>query len=85
MATYDSLPVVPVGKNGASMPLIGFGTCCRKSSTGALLIRSTLDFLAAGGRLIDTAEMYGNHKDHGMTYNYKLLKHGINNHFGMLY
>ena len=63
MATYDSLPVVPVGKNGASMPLIGFGTCCRKSSTGPLLIRSTLDFLAAGGRLIDTAEMYGNHKD----------------------
>ena len=63
MATYDSLPVVPVEKNGASMPLIGFGTCCRKSSTGALLIRSTLDFLAAGGRLIDTAEMYGNHKD----------------------
>ena len=63
MATYDLLPVVPVGKNGANMPLIGFGTCCRKSSTGALLIRSTQDYLAAGGRLIDTAEMYGNHKD----------------------
>jgi len=45
------------------MPLIGFGTCCRKSSTGKPLIQSTRDYLAAGGRLIDTAQMYGNHRE----------------------
>ena len=45
------------------MPLVGFGTCCRKSSTGKPIIQSTRDYLAAGGRLIDTAQMYGNHRD----------------------
>ena len=61
--TTHLLPALPVGTNGAKMPVVGFGTCCHKSSTGAPLIRSTLEYLSAGGRLIDTAEMYGNHKD----------------------
>ena len=45
------------------MPAIGFGTCCRASSTGEPLVRSTLDYLSLGGRLIDTAQMYKNHRD----------------------
>ena len=61
--TRRSWFALPVGANGGEMPFVGFGTCCRKSSTGAPLVRSTLDYLAAGGRLIDTAQMYGNHQD----------------------
>lgn len=45
------------------MPLIGFGTCCRASAKGKPLIRSTLIYLSSGGRLIDTAQMYDNHRD----------------------
>ena len=59
--TRRSWFALTVGVNGGEMPVVGFGTCCRKSSTGAPLIRSTI--LQRGGRLIDTAEMYGNHQD----------------------
>jgi diketogulonate reductase-like aldo/keto reductase len=44
------------------MPRIGFGTCCRKSANGPPLIKSALAYLAEGGRLIDTAQMYNNHR-----------------------
>eukprot|EP00747_Dinoflagellata_sp_TGD_P130618 gnl/TRDRNA2_/TRDRNA2_174848_c8_seq2.p1 gnl/TRDRNA2_/TRDRNA2_174848_c8~~gnl/TRDRNA2_/TRDRNA2_174848_c8_seq2.p1 ORF type:complete len:312 (-),score=31.96 gnl/TRDRNA2_/TRDRNA2_174848_c8_seq2:340-1275(-) len=57
--------VAPLHLNGSALPMppIGFGTCCRDSSRGERLIESTNIFLANGGRLIDTAQMYGNHKD----------------------
>ena len=45
------------------MPRLGFGTCCRASSQGQAIIDSTLEYLRQGGRLIDTAQMYDNHKD----------------------
>ena len=45
------------------MPAIGFGTCCRKSALGPPLIKSTKSYLAQGGRMIDTAQLYQNHKD----------------------
>lgn len=45
------------------MPFIGFGTCCRRTARGAPLIASTKEFLLQGGRLIDTAQKYGNHAD----------------------
>lgn len=48
------------------MPAIGFGTCCRKSARGPPLIASTKEFLAQGGRLIDTAQMYKNHVELGV-------------------
>jgi len=48
---------------GRPMPLLGFGTCCRKAAKGEPLITSTLAYLKNGGRLIDTAFMYMNHKD----------------------
>ena len=47
------------------MPAIGYGTCCRESAQGQPLITSTKAYLAAGGRLIDTAQGYGNHVDIG--------------------
>ena len=46
--------------DGTSMPAIGFGTCCRASAKGKPLIKSTLEYLSQGGRLIDTAQMYEN-------------------------
>ena len=51
----------PVG--ALAMPAMGFGTCCRKSARGPALISSTLEYLRQGGRLIDTAQMYKNHRD----------------------
>ena len=46
--------------DGTQMPAIGYGTCCRPSANGPPLVRSTTEYLAQGGRLIDTAQMYGN-------------------------
>ena len=55
--------VLKDGQAGSmQMPRIGFGTCCRSSANGPPLIKSTLAYLAEGGRLIDTAQMYKNHK-----------------------
>lgn len=48
------------------MPLNGFGTCCRATAKGDALVKSTQTFLAEGGRLIDTADAYQNHKDVAM-------------------
>jgi len=47
------------------MPIIGWGTCCRVAATGEPLKASMRDFLRLGGRLIDTAIMYNNHRDIG--------------------
>lgn len=47
------------------MPAIGYGTCCRKTAKGDPLYKSTKAFLELGGKLIDTAMIYDNHKDIG--------------------
>lgn len=47
------------------MPLVGWGTCCRPSARGEALKTSMREFLRMGGRLIDTAIMYGNHREIG--------------------
>lgn len=52
-----------VAGSAAPMPAIGFGTCCRKGSKGPVLIEAAKSYLASGGRLIDTAQLYENHKD----------------------
>jgi len=54
------VPVIPVEGSAKSMPAIGFGTCCRNDVKGPPIIQA---YLANGGRLIDTAQLYGNHKD----------------------
>lgn len=62
---------------GASrpMPLIGYGTCCRPGARGEDrterrlgsecqdLVEGVKAYLKAGGRLIDTAQIYQNHED----------------------
>lgn len=59
--------VLKVGNasTGLNMPLMGFGTCCRDSAKGLPLKKSIAAYLKHGGRLIDTAIMYENHKDVG--------------------
>lgn len=51
--------------SGLQMPLMGFGTCCREGSKGPSLKESIAAYLKHGGRLIDTAIIYENHKDVG--------------------
>lgn len=47
------------------MPTNGFGTCCRPSAKGEAIYASTSTYLRAGGRLVDTAMAYGNHREIG--------------------
>ncbi|CAE7628471.1 unnamed protein product [Symbiodinium sp. CCMP2456] len=56
---------IACGGSSKPMPAVGYGTCCRESTQGQPLITSTKAYLAAGGRLIDTAQGYGNHLDIG--------------------
>ena len=53
----------PSGGGSSYMPTQAFGTCCRAAATGPALVASMGHFFAAGGRHIDTADMYGNHRD----------------------
>ncbi|KAL1496770.1 hypothetical protein AB1Y20_014359 [Prymnesium parvum] len=61
------LPQLPMrvgpGSSAQTIPRIGFGTANRRSASGPALIKSLTSFLQMGGRLIDTAVMYRNHKD----------------------
>lgn len=47
------------------MPSIGWGTCCRGTAKGDALKNSMRDYLRLGGKLIDTALAYDNHRDIG--------------------
>lgn len=47
------------------IPMLGFGTCCRVAALGEPLVRSIKSYLSFGGRHIDTAWLYGNHRDVG--------------------
>jgi len=58
-----ALPGIVIKGSEHVMPPIGFGTCCRKTAQGPALVNSTLIFLRLGGRHIDTAQKYSNHKD----------------------
>jgi Aldo/keto reductase family len=52
-------------RSGLEMPTLGYGTCCRPSAKGEALYESTKFYLKHGGRLIDAAMSYGNHKELG--------------------
>jgi len=58
---FEAIPL----RSGLQMPALGFGTCCRPSAHGPAVIESTIRYLKAGGRLVDTAMAYGNHKEIG--------------------
>ena len=52
-------------RSGLKMPANGLGTCCRKTAHGPAIVQGVTDYLALGGRLIDTAMAYGNHAEIG--------------------
>jgi len=54
-----------IGVQGTQKPLpaVGFGSANRKTAKGQPLITSLLHFFRAGGRHVDTAAMYRNHRD----------------------
>ena len=55
---FQTLP-----NQNAKMPQIGIGMCCRPSAYDDVLVKDTiLWYLLSGGRLIDGAHLYGNHK-----------------------
>ena len=52
-------------RGGLEMPAVGFGTCCRASARGAAVAEATRLYLKNGGKLVDTAMAYRNHKEIG--------------------
>lgn len=53
---------------GRRMPMVGFGAANRASARGPKLMRSLASYFSVGGRLIDTSQMYGNHKEIGRAF-----------------
>jgi diketogulonate reductase-like aldo/keto reductase len=45
------------------MPMSGVGLCCRPSATGDAVRQGVLDFLLLGGRHLDDAKLYNNHRE----------------------
>lgn len=51
--------------DGGSMPMAGVGLCCRPSAQGDAVRQGVLDFLLLGGRHLDDAKLYNNHREVG--------------------
>ena len=51
--------------DGNRMPMAGLGMCCRESAKGDAARKAVADYLRLGGKMIDTAHIYGNHKEIG--------------------
>mmetsp|Transcript_21053 Transcript_21053/g.39161 ORF Transcript_21053/g.39161 Transcript_21053/m.39161 type:complete len:476 (-) Transcript_21053:51-1478(-) len=61
-AGVPSLPLL----GGGSIPMSGVGLCCRPSAKGDAVRQGVLDFLLLGGRHLDDAKLYNNHKEVGL-------------------
>jgi diketogulonate reductase-like aldo/keto reductase len=61
---YVTLPFSPLGTE-YKLPLTGLGMCCRPSAHGDAASAGVVDYIEEGGRHIDTARIYQNHKDIG--------------------
>lgn len=74
--TYLSLPGDSTG--GPGMPSNGIGMCCRPSAyDDETVYRTVLWYLLKGGRLVDTAQIYLNHKAVGRGVRAAVEKYGI--------
>merc|ERR1740123_677057 len=60
-ATVQLLPLHGAG----SMPMSGMGLCCRTSAQGDAVRQGVLDYLLLGGRHLDDAMLYNNHREVG--------------------
>jgi diketogulonate reductase-like aldo/keto reductase len=65
LAAVPRVALNGVAGGGLRMPRIGLGTCCRPGERGPAITRAVVDWLSVGGELVDTAELYRNHKDIG--------------------
>lgn len=61
-AGVPSLPLL----GGGRMPIVGLGLCCRPTAKGDAVRQGVLDFLLMGGRHLDDATIYGNHREVGL-------------------
>lgn len=52
--------------DGNSMPQSGLGLCCRPTAKGEAVRQAVLDYLMMGGRHLDTAQIYQNHREVGL-------------------
>lgn len=57
---YLSLP------GGGRMPMSGVGLCCRPTAVGDAVRQGVLDYLLLGGRHLDGAKLYNNHREVGV-------------------
>lgn len=51
---------------GGSMPMAGLGLCCRPTAAGDAVRQAVLDYLVMGGRHLDDATVYTNHREVGL-------------------
>jgi len=47
------------------MPMSGIGMCCRPTANGDAARQAVLDYLLMGGRHVDDAQLYNNHREVG--------------------
>lgn len=59
-----SVPSLPL-LDGGKMPMSGIGLCCRPSAQGDAVRQGVLDYLIMGGRHLDDAALYSNHREVG--------------------
>lgn len=62
---HAAVPAVSLLGGGGKMPMAGVGMCCRSTASGDAAKQCVVDFLLQGGRLVDTAQLYENHKEVG--------------------
>jgi len=60
-----SVKRLPLLGGGLGMPMVGMGLCCRPTASGQAVRQGVLDWLLLGGRLLDDAQLYSNHREVG--------------------
>lgn len=58
------IPQLPL-HGGGKMPIVGIGLCCRPTAQGDAARQAVVDFLMMGGRHLDDATLYTNHREVG--------------------
>lgn len=70
------VPSLPLLGTGSQFPMVGLGLCCRPTAQGDAVRRSVLEFLLMGGRHLDDAEVYNNHREVGQGIR-EAIAHGV--------
>jgi len=62
--------------DGGYMPMSGIGLCCRPTAQGDAVRQGVLDYLLMGGRHLDDAMLYNNHREVGQGVR-EAISHGV--------